>query len=220
MDAERTKRDQAPLSRDRVMLAAIELADSSGLEALTMRRLGRALGVEAMSLYNHVANKDDLLDGIVDIVLGEVDLQGSDGEWRTTLRTIGMSTHEVLRRHPWAAERMLSRTIPARFRYMEAVLGSLRRGGLTPAQTDHAYHALDSYIAGFTLWQSGLRIDDDTLPALGTALLERFADAGMPYMVEHIHEHLREPDPDDEGSFAFGLDLILGGLDRLIRGMP
>ena len=214
MQPRRKDGDRGPLSRDLVMAAAIALADASGIDALSMRRLGAALGVEAMSLYNHVANKDDLLDGIVDIVLSDVDLS-TDGDWKRTLRRIGMSTHAALMRHPWAAELMLSRAIPTRFRYMETVLGTLRRGGLTVTQTDHAYHAFDSYVAGFTLWRAGIRIDDEALPDLAASFLERFEIAGMPYMVEHVQEHLRPPDPGDEGSFAFGLDLILDGLDRI-----
>jgi AcrR family transcriptional regulator len=209
--------DRPPLSRERILAAAIEIADADGLDALSMRRLGTALGVEAMSLYHHVASKDALLDGIVDIVLGDIELPAPGGDWRDGVRTIASSSHAVLGRHPWAAGLMLSRTIPSRFRYMEALLGNLRNGGLSPIQTDHAYHALDSYITGFTLWQVGLAIDEGSLPGLARAFLETLDPDRNPYLIEHIHVHLAERDPADEGSFAFGLDLLLDGLERIRR---
>ena len=109
---------------------------------------------------------------------------------------------------------MLSRNIPSRLRYMEAVLGSLRRGGFSPAMTDHAYHAIDSHIAGYTLWAANFDIEPDTLPALAETFLRQLPD-GFPYVVEHVHEHLRERDDESEGEFAFGLDLILDGLERM-----
>jgi AcrR family transcriptional regulator len=219
MTAGPTTPERPPLSRERILAAAIAIADADGLEALSMRRLGGALGVEAMSLYHHVANKDALLDGITDLALSDVELPGPGGDWRAGVRTIARSTHEALMRHPWAAALMLSRTIPSRFRYMEALLGNLRSGGLSAAQTDHAYHALDSYIAGFTLWQVGLAIDEGSLPDLAQAFLATLDPAVNPFLVEHIHEHLRERDPADEGSFAFGLELILDGLERVRSGV-
>src|SRR5690242_14217852 len=139
--------DRAPLSRERILDAAVALADGEGIGALSMRRLGQALGVEAMSLYHHVTGKDALLDAMTERVLSGVEVPPPGGDWRVGVRTIARSTHEALMRHPWAAAQMLARTIPARFRYMEALLGNLRSGGLSAAQTDHAYHALDSYIA-------------------------------------------------------------------------
>jgi AcrR family transcriptional regulator len=210
--------DRPPLSRERILAAAIAIADEDGLDALSMRRLGTALGVEAMSLYHHVASKDALLDGIVDVGLSGVELPAPGADWRAGVRTIARSCHAVLARHPWAAGLMLSRTIPARFRYMEALLGNLRSGGLSPTQTDHAYHALDSYIAGFTLWQVGMALDDAALPELARSFLATLDAERNPFLVEHIHEHLRERDPADEGSFAFGLELILDGLERIRAG--
>lgn len=207
--------DRPPLSRERILASAIAIADADGIEALSMRRLGQALGVEAMSLYHHVAGKDAVLDGITDIVLADVELPAPNGDWRAGVRTIALSTHDVLMRHPWAAGEMLARTIPARFRYMEALLGRLRAGGLSAIQTDHAYHALDSYVAGFTLWQVGLSIDEGSLPDLARTFLATLDPDRNPYLIEHIHVHLAERDPADEGSFAFGLDLLLDGLERL-----
>ena len=210
--------ERPPLSRERILGAAMTIADVDGLQALSMRRLGAALGVEAMSLYHHVTNKDALLDGITDLALSDVELPAPGSDWRAGIRTIARSTHDALMRHPWAATLMLSRTIPSRFRYMEALLGHLRTGGLSAAQTDHAYHALDSYIAGFTLWQVGLDIDEGDLPSLARDFLATLDGDRNPYLIEHIHEHLRERDPADQGSFAFGLELILDGLERLLSG--
>jgi len=204
-----------PLSRDRILAVAIELADADGLDTLSMRRLGQALGVEAMSLYHHIASKDALIDGITDIVLSEVELPGRGESWRSGVRTIARSTHAVLMRHPWVASLMLSRTIPSRFRYMEALLGNLRSGGLTAGQADHAYHALDAYIAGYSLWLAGMAIDDARLPNLARTFRQSLDPDRNPYLIEHIDEHLRERDPADEGSFAFGLELLLDGLDRV-----
>jgi AcrR family transcriptional regulator len=206
---------RTPLSRWRVLHAAIGLADQVGIEALSMRRLAQRLGVGVMSLYNHVANKEEILVGILDMVLSEVDL-GSDGlDWKAATRRTAISAHEVLVRHPWAAALMLSRILPARLRYMEAILGNLREGGFSAEQTDHAYHALDSHIAGFTLWEVNLDIDPGTLPELATNFLRELPADEYPYVIEHVHEHLKERSPREEGEFAFGLDLILDGLEQL-----
>jgi AcrR family transcriptional regulator len=218
MTANPASPERPPLNRERILHAAMTIADVDGLEALSMRRLGAALGVEAMSLYHHVASKDALLDGITDLALSDVQLPAPGGDWRAGVRTIARSTHEALMRHPWAAALMLSRTIPSRFRYMEALLGHLRTGGLSAGQTDHAYHALDSYIAGFTLWQVGLALDEGDLPDLARTFLATLDEEQNPYLIEHVHEHLREPDPSDQGSFAFGLELILDGLERVGAG--
>lgn len=210
-----TDEARTPLTRSRVLTAATSLADARGIGALSMRRLAQELGVEAMSLYHHVANKDDILDGMVDAVLAEVPLRRPSGDWKATIRELAIATHDALSRHPWAASLMLSRDIPARLRYMEAVLGSLRMAGFSAQMTDHAYHAIDSHIAGYTLWAANFDIDPETLPVLAEAFLRQLPAADFPYVVEHVHEHLRERDPAEEGEFAFGLDLILDGLERL-----
>jgi AcrR family transcriptional regulator len=206
-----------PLNRERVLSAAVGLADEAGLEALSMRRLGQRLGVEAMSLYNHVANKDDILSGIVDIVERGIEVPGPGAGWKQVLRTIAMSAHEVYERHPWAASLSLSTTgaRPARWRYMDAVLGTLRTAGFTAEATDLAYHALESHVAGFTLWASQLQLDEKELADLAARFLEDFPGADYPHVVEHIHQHLLPRNPDSPGAFAFGLDLILDGLERI-----
>jgi AcrR family transcriptional regulator len=207
---------RVPLSRDRVLVAAIALADEAGIESLSMRKLGQALGVEAMSLYNHVANKDDILSGIVDIVEGAIELP-SGADWKARLRRTAISAHDVFDRHPWAASLTLSTTgsRPARWRYTNAILRCLREAGFSAEQTDLAYHALESHIAGYTLWAAQLQVDPDELPELAAAFLAEIPVDELPYLVEHMHQHLRERDPEEEGAFAFGLDLILDGLERI-----
>lgn len=207
---------RVPLSRDRVLRAAVALADIGGVDSITMRKLGQELGVEAMSLYNHVANKDDILNGITDLVLGEIDLSAGGTDWKTDVRALSISTHRALMRHPWACSLMLStdRVIPARLRWMEALLRSLRVGGFSANATHHAYHVLDSYITGFTLWIATMAIGDEDLADLAADFLPGLPIDEYPYLVEHIEQHLLPPDPDDRGEFSFGLDLILDGLER------
>jgi AcrR family transcriptional regulator len=207
-----------PLSRELVLRAAIALADDSGIDALSMRRLGQALGVEAMSLYNHVTNKDDILSGIVDIVEAQIVLPSPGADWKAALRATGISAHDVFERHPWAASLTLSATgdRPSRWRYMNGILGCLREAGFSAGMTDLAYHTLESHIAGFTLWAAQLQVDDGDLPDLAESFLKELPVDELPYLVEHVHQHLRERDPEAPGTFAFGLDLILDGLERLL----
>jgi AcrR family transcriptional regulator len=209
---------RTPLSRERVIRAAIDLADRAGIEALTMRRLAQELGVEAMTLYYHVASKDDILNGIVDTVLSEFELPVPGTAWKAALRRTAISAHDVLLRHRWAASLMLtSDTVSeARMRYMDAILGTLREGGFSAHMTDQGYHALESHISGFTLWQVGMALDPETLPDLATGFLASLPRDEFPYLVEHVHQHLAERDPEDEGAFVFGLDLILDGLERIL----
>lgn len=213
-------RDDArlPLTRERVLLAALELADAHGIEALTMRRLAQELGVEAMSLYHHVRNKQDLLGAICDLVVREYEMPEPGEPWKAAVRRMAISAHEALLRHPWAASVLLSGTPEsrARIRYMDAVLGAFRTGGFSAGMTDHAYHALDSHIMGFTLWVVGMNLGtQEDLASMATDFLRELPQDELPYLVEHIHQHLRPRDPDEVGEFAFGLDLLLDGLERL-----
>jgi len=212
-----SREPRTPLSRERVLRAAIGLADEGGIESVTMRRLAYELGVEAMSLYYYVANKDDILNAIVDIVLSEFELPSPGTDWKSAIRRTAISAHDVLVRHPWAASLMLSATgsSPARWRYMDAILGCLREAGFSAEMTDHAYHALDSHITGFTLWAVQVQIDPEQLPDLAATFLRELPVDEYRYLVEHVHQHLKERSPDDEGEFAFGLDLILDGLERI-----
>jgi len=218
----RTPAERVPLSRERVLQAAMALADESGIESVTMRRLAQELGVEAMSLYHHVGSKDELLGGLVDMVVAEIELPGGGSDWKEAIRRTAISAHETFQRHPWAAAQVLSGpTLSlARLRYMDAILGSVRQGGFTADLTDHAYHAIDSHIMGFTLWEIGITAGIARLPGSVEGFLETFDAEAYPYLAEHIDWHLREPSPDDEGEFAFGLRLILDGLERLRTTSP
>ncbi len=208
-------RSRRPLSRERVLRAAVELADESGLESVSMRRLGHALGVEAMSLYNHVANKDDLLDGMCDVVWSEIELPSPDAGWRAAVRATAISAHDVLVRHPWAPSLVMARPgiLAARIRYMEAILRALREGGCPPELTFHAYHAVDSHVIGFTLWQLGHTLPPGDPEALKERFLREIAP-DHPYLVEHVEQHFAGFGREGEGEFAFVLDLILDGLER------
>ena len=210
---------RAPLSRVRVLRAGVELADDGGIDSLSMRKLGQALGVEAMSLYNHVANKDDLLDGMVDLVWSEIALPAAAGEWRAAARGIAMSAHAVLRSHAWACGLVMTRTsiLPARLAYMEAILGTFREAGFPPGLTFHAYHALDSHVIGFTLWEVGHSLPSDDLADLAAGFLREVA-GDHPYLAEHIEQHVAGYGSDGEGEFAFVLDLLLDGLERARAG--
>jgi AcrR family transcriptional regulator len=216
--AGRRPRVRAPLTRERVLAAAVRIADEHGLEAVTMRRLGQELGVEAMSLYNHVANKDDILNAIVDLVEGEIELPGPDEPWKSALRKTATSYHDALGRHPWAASLALTSTgyRASRYRYMDAVLGTMRRAGFSSRLTELAYHALDSHISGFTLWAGQLQIDTEDLNDLATAFLAELPQGAFPYLVEHVHDHMSPHDPETPSTFAFGLDLLLDGFERAL----
>ncbi|MCW2877222.1 MAG: AcrR family transcriptional regulator [Sphaerisporangium sp.] len=208
---------RARLNRDRVLQAAVALADAGGIESLTMRKLGVELGVEAMSLYNHVANKGDLLDGMIDIVFGEIDLTTRETDWRTAMRRRAISARGALSRHPWAIGRMESRATPgpATLRHHDAVIGMLRGAGFSIAMAAHAYSALDSYIYGFALQEPSLPFDtaDDTAK-VAQAIMARFSSGQYPHLTEMAVEHVLQPGYDYGNEFEFGLDLILDGLER------
>jgi AcrR family transcriptional regulator len=208
---------RTPLNRERVLRAAVALADESGIESLSMRRLGQALGVEAMSLYNHVANKDDLLNGITDLVLSEIELpDGGDG-WKTALRRHAISAHDVLVSHPWACTLALSpdRFSVASVQRAEWMLQQLREGGFSPEVTYHAYHALDAHILGFTLWQLGHGIvDAEHLRELAADFFRRFGPDEYPYLREHAEQHFAGFGNEGKGAYELVLDLILDGLEQ------
>ena len=215
---DQTPEPRTPLSRERVLGAAIAMADEGGIEALTMRKLAHELGVEAMSLYHYVAKKDDLLAGIVDIVLLEIELPAEDADWKAGIRQIAISAHDALTRHPWACRLVLGMkgVSPARFRYMEALLATLREAGFAPELTYHAYHALDSHIMGFTLWVGSFSVDTSKdLASLASSFLEDFPAEQYPYLAEHIEQHITESGHDGVSDFEFVLDLILDGLERM-----
>jgi AcrR family transcriptional regulator len=214
-------RFRLPLTRERVLLAAIDLADQAGIETLTMRKLGRQLGVEAMSLYNHVANKDDLLDGMVDVVFDEIGLPPPGADWKTAMRQRAIGVRAALARHPWAIGLLESRSRPgpATLRHHDAVLGSLRQAGFSIALAAHAYSVLDSYIYGFALTQMNWPFDTSDVIEVGENMLRRFPADAYPHLTELIVQRAMQPGYDYADEFEFGLDLILEGLDR-VRDTP
>ena len=210
---------RVPLNRERVLRAALVLADAGGIESLTMRRLGQELGVEAMSLYNHVANKDDILDGIVDLVFSEIELPAGGAEWRPAMRRRAVSAHEALLRHPWATSMMQSRTKPgaATLRHHDGVLGSFRAAGFTLVMAAHAVSAIDGYLYGFALQEINLPLQSrEQVAEVGENILRQLAGE-YPHLAEMIAEHALKPGYDYSEEFEFGLDLILDGLDGLRR---
>jgi AcrR family transcriptional regulator len=210
-----------PLSRDRVLRAAVALAGSDGIEALTMRRLGQELGVEAMSLYRHVAGKDDLLDGMVDVVFGEIELPPAGTDWRDAMRRRAISVREALARHPWATPLMQSRSRPgpATLRHHDAVIGILRSAGFPIALVAHAFSALDSYIYGFALQQRALPFETREQTAeLAQSIMASFPADEYPHLVELTVQHVLQPGYDYGDEFEFGLDLLLEGLERALPG--
>ncbi|WP_433709929.1 TetR/AcrR family transcriptional regulator C-terminal domain-containing protein [Nocardia sp. CA-084685] len=216
-----------PLSRMRVLSAAIGIADESGIEALTMRRLAELLGVEAMSLYHHVANKEDVIDGMVDVIVGEINQAVSDidapaaaAAWKQAVRQRILSAREVLLRHPWAPGVFQTRTNTSQavLRYYDGLLGLMRAGGFSYDQTHHAMHVLGSRALGFT--QELFDPSDGAVDAEAVAALDTMAEA-LPNLVGMLRE-VAHDDPDstlgwcdDQFEFEFALDLILDGLDRL-----
>ena len=205
---------RTPLTRDRVLGVAMRLADEGGIGALTMRRLARALGVEAMSLYHHARNKDDILDGITDLVVQEIELPGPAGDWKAAIRATAISAHQVLRQHPWACDLLMSgpRVLPSRLRMIDAILARLADAGLPGEATDLAYHALDSHILGFTLWEAGYTAGLRDAPSDFDAAVKAFGLEAYPHLMDHAAYHLRPPSGPRKGAFEFGLDLILDGL--------
>ena len=211
---------RAPLSRERVLHAAVALADRNGIESLTMRKLGQELGVEAMSLYNHVAGKDDLLDGIVDLVLNDVDVPPGGTPWKTAMRHRAISAHAVLLVHPWAAILIMSRFNigPGMTRYLDATLGRLREGGFTIVGALDAWNTLDSHLYGFTLQELNLPFEVEEASQVSADVLGQLPADQFPHLVEVITQIMQTGRDED---FEFGLDLILDGLERrLHNGSP
>jgi AcrR family transcriptional regulator len=208
---------RVPLSRDRIVAAALALVDAGGIDALTMRRLGDGLGFEAMSLYNHVANKDDLLDGIVDLVLAESEPPSSTGAWDAAIRSSAISVHDALRRHPWSAALLMSpgRVRPARLKYMDLLLGRLREAGFGAETTYHAYHVIDGHIFGFSLWETSHTYTAEEISKYAAMYADAISADAYPYLHEHAQQHFSEGPHRDVRAFEFGLDLILDGLRRL-----
>jgi len=205
------------LTRERVLRAGVEIADAEGIGALSMRSLARRLGVEAMSLYHHVANKEQLLDGMVDLVFAEIHLPVVGNDWAEEMRLRSESGREVLTRHRWAVGLMDSRSAPgpATLRHHDAVLGCLRGAGFTVALAAHAFAVLDAHLYGFM-------VQELSLPFRGSADLHELADSildglpvdTLPHLTELIRDHALVPGYDFGDEFGYGVDLVLEGLGR------
>ncbi len=207
-----------PLSPERILRAAIKLADRQGLEALSMRKLATALKVEAMSLYNHVANKDEVLDGMVDHIIGEIALPERGGDWKEAMRARAVSALAVMTAHPWAPMLVVSRINvgPNMLRYIEATLASLREAGLSWHETDRAWNTMDNYIYGFTLQQQNFPVNPDDYASAAAAYLPMLPVEHYPCMRE-MTSRVIDGSHDGTLDFGFGLELILDGLERLRR---
>ena len=209
---------RAPLTRERVLRAAVELADRGGIEALSMRKLGQALGVEAMALYRHVRDKTDLLDGVVEVVVGEIERHPPGDDWKATMRAQAMEARRVMHRHPWARRALEDRgtTGPATLAYIESVLAILHAGGFSIDVAHHSLHLLGSRVFGFSqdlFEEGGDEADAQADPIVMGMMADRF-----PRITELARAASHEGvlgRCDDDIEFAFGLDLILDGLDRL-----
>jgi len=221
-DKTRTKASsREPLSRQRALASAVALADAEGIGSLTMRRLAQELGVEAMSLYHHVANKDDILDGMVDMVFGEIDLPSEGTEWKTAMRERARSARAAMTRHPWAISIMESRSSPgpATLRHHDAVLGSCRSAGFSVEMAAHAFSLLDSYIYGFVLQEVNLPFDDtDNLEEVVESMMMPFSADDYPHLVELTTQHILQPGYSYGNEFEYGLGLILDSLTAQVRG--
>ena len=210
---------RAPLNRERVLRAAIDVADDGGIDSLTMRKLGHRLGVEAMSLYNHVTNKDDILDGMIDLVVSEIDLPSFGVDWREAMRRRATSARDVFSRHPWASVLIDSRESsgPARLRYFDWVIGTLRQAGFSLELAVRAFSLLDSYFYGFGRQQLNLSSGGDAAPEeMAEAFLQSVPAAQYPYLTEMITDYAMRVGYDERADFQFGLSLILDGLQGLL----
>jgi AcrR family transcriptional regulator len=217
--ARRAVRQRTPLSRERILQAAVAMADAEGIDSLTMRGLASELQVEAMSLYNHVDNKDDLLDGMIELVAAEIDEPDEDAGWKAAIRQRAITVHDALLRHPWSSILWASRMNvgPARMRHMDGMLRELREAEFSPGLLDVAFHTLQNHVIGHALQASSFPFDADDLPALRARYLEGFPSEEYPDLAAHIRHHVDQP-ASEVSSFEFGLDSILDDLERAREG--
>jgi len=210
-----------PLSRDRILNTALRIADEDGIEALSMRRIAQALGVKAMSLYNHVKNKDEIISGIVDRVMGEIDVPDITADWKVTMRQRAISAHAMLMRHPWAALTIMAgvNVGPAALRYVDATLGCLRQAGFSWEMADHAWNAMDSHIYGFTLQALNFPFDEAEYADVASAFVSQIPSSTYPFLNGLTQEVIARRYSGIH-TFEFGLDLLLDGLDRLRDAAP
>lgn len=214
---DKRKKTRRPLTRQRVLEGAMAVADEGGLGALTMRSLAQHLGVKPMSLYHHVANKEDLIDGLIDLVFSEIELPPSDTPWQEAIYRRTASARQVLARHPWATPHMESRPNPgpASLHHHEAVIATFRRAGFSVEATAHAYSLVDAYLYGFALQEAALPFDPDTAHEVAGSIMAEFPAGEYPYFEEFATEHVLQPGFDYGKEFRFGLGLILDALQPL-----
>lgn len=217
------KSGRAPVNRERALAAAMSLADAGGLDALTMRGIADELGVEAMSLYHHVPNKDAILDGMVDLVFDEIALPDADVDWRTAMRKRAYAVRAVLLRHRWALRVIETRKAPgaSTLAHHDAVIGCLRRAGFSIVLTAHAYAVLDSYIFGFVHTELNLPFQStEETHEVASAMFDGVPEGAFPYLVELAREHVLQPGYAYGNEFSFGLELVLDGLERALAREP
>ena len=209
------KRTREPLTVDRILRAALALADEGGLESLSMRRIASRLGVQAMSLYNHVANKEEIIDGLVETVVAEFEPPDVADEWKTALRLRATSAHESLLRHPWAIMALMTRTTagPAKLRYVDATIGCLVRAGFSYETADRAWNAMDNHIYGFTLQEVNFPFEPLEYADSAREFLPQVATERFPYFTE-LATRVMDGRYSGLHDFEFGLNLILDGLER------
>ena len=213
----RPGRSRKPLSQARIIAAAVQIADASGVAALTMRKVAERLGVEAMSLYHHVASKEAMLDGMVDQVFGEIALPEIGGPWQREMRQRAHSMRTVLGRHPWALGLMDSRRTPGliTLQHHDAVVGCLRQAGFSLAMTGHAYAVLDAFIYGFLVQELSMPFTSAERDAgVATQVLAAMPVAQLPHLLEFGRQHAMQPGYTFGAEFDYGLELVLDGLAR------
>ena len=222
MGKKRKKRGHVSLNKERILRAAIKLADKSGIESVSMRSLGQALGVEAMSLYNHISNKDEVLTGIIDVVVSKIEMPKTSKPkaWKKAMRQRAMSARKVFNEHPWAISLMDSRREPgpAMLSYCDSVIGCLLNAGFSIAMAAHAYSVMDSYIYGFALQEQNLPFDStDDIEEIAEDMLQKSSSDAYPHLIEFVTKHVLKPGYDYANEFEYGLDLILNGLAACLR---
>jgi AcrR family transcriptional regulator len=221
--ASESREKRVPLSRQRVLLGALAIADTGGVASLTIRSLAQHLGVKPMAIYYHVANKEEIIDGIVDLVFTEIELPSAEGDWQSEMVRRANSARSVLRRHSWAIGLMESRKNPgpATLRYHDAVLGTLRGAGFSVEMTAHAYALLDSYIYGFALQEAALPFEGpESVGDVAEPMMQQFPADAYPHLVEMAAQYILQPGYDFGNEFEYGLNLILDALTRSIPDVP
>lgn len=215
-----TRRRRPPLTRERVLRGALAIADTGGLGSLTIRSLAEELGVKPMSVYHHVANKDEILDGLIDLVFAEIELPVPGRDWRSELTKRAQSAREVLAQHRWAIGLLESRPTPgaSNLRHHDAVIATLRTAGFSAEMTAHAYAVIDSYVYGFALQEAALPFDKgpEGVAEVADPILDETVATDYPHLVDMATTYYLQPDHSFGNEFQFGLDLILEGLEETL----